>query len=648
MPLRHATIARALSVRRLSRPLVRWRFAVIGVLVLSVLAGSAAPAGATHSAEHVLPALGVGALRAEFLADFPLGLEDLERIGQARAGLYRTRFREDQVLVDGGYSNWARLDNLARAAAANGVTLQPVLINMPLEVYTPPKTDAERARFGEFAAAAVRRYGPDGSFWATCGCPRLPVTVWEVWNEPNLAPFWDVPNPAEYGALLEQTGSALRAADPSARVLFGGLAYPSTLSATKLAPNPFLRDVIAAVGAEGFDAVALHNYRPNPERAVDTLIAGTVETLKTYAGTTADGAPRKKVWVNEFGQPTSADDPATPEDEQATSEAAQRAWLDTFLGLLIPHRSGWNLGPVMWYSLRDSDAPTASWERQGLRRTSAEDSDAGPKPAWDAYTAVSGSAELLYLPGLYDLSVSRAGDATGTVTSSPAGIDCGVACSGSYAAGTVVTLTATPGAGSSFAGWSGDCSGTGSCTLTMSAARSVSAEFAPVPDTTRPPTLADASSTTTESTAATSEVAPSGADDSIAPAITRLQLSPAAFRAAPSGPALASLFGARLFVGLSEAATVTFRVVRSASGRQVGGRCVRPNARNADRPRCWRWLLLPGRTVRDLTSGSNALRYRGRLSGRPLRPGRYRLLARARDTADNPSRQRATTFVILD
>jgi hypothetical protein len=633
---------------RPSRPPFRSRFAVLPVLVLSVLAGSAASAGATHTPEHVLPAFGVGALRAEFLADFPLGLEDLERMGQARLGLYRARFREDQVLVDGSYSDWARLDNLARAAALSGVALQPVLINMPLEVYTPPKTHAERVRFGEFAAAAIRRYGPDGSFWAECGCPRLPITVWEVWNEPNIAPFWDLPNPAEYGALLEETGSAIRAADPDARVIFGGLAYPSTLGTTRLEPNAFLRDVIAAVGLDQFDALAVHNYRPNPERAVNELIAGTVETLKTYAGVTTDGAPRQQVWINEFGRPTLPDDPATPEDEQATSEEVQRIWLETFLDLLVAHRSDWNLGPVMWYSLRDGPVTTASWERQGLRRTSTEDTDTGPKPSWDAYTALSAAAEQLYLPGLYNLSVERTGDGAGTVTS-PAGIDCGVACSGSYAAGTVVTLTATPATRSSFAGWGGDCSGTGNCTLTMSAARSVSVEFAPVPDPAPPSTAtpAGASSTTTEPTT-TAELAPSDTDDSVAPAITRLGLSPTAFRAAPSGPAIAALVGARLSLALSEAATVTFRVARPAAGRQVAGHCRRPTARNADRPRCSRWTPLRGRTVRSLPAGRNAVRYRGRLAGRALRPGRDRLLARARDAADNLSRQRRTTFVVLE
>jgi polysaccharide biosynthesis protein PslG len=364
-------------------------------LALAFLAALASPADATHSPDHVLPVYGVGALRAEWLADFPLGVEDLGRLGEARIGMYRARFRQDEV---NGLIGWSRLDNLARIAAQNGVTLQPVLINMPGEAYAPPKTSTERARFGEFAAAAVRRYGPNGTFWNTCGCPQRPIRVWEVWNEPNLAPFWDLPNPAEYGALLSSTRSALRNADPTARVLFGGLAYPSSLSATRLEPNAFLRDTIQAVGPIRFDALALHNYRPDSARAVDTFIAGTVQTLKTYGGATPQGAPRHQVWVNEFGRPTELDNPATSADERAASEATQQAWLEDFLNRLLPQASAWNLGPVMWYSLRDSHQPTASWLRQGLRRTTADDADAGPKPSWDAYTARSRVADLLWLP----------------------------------------------------------------------------------------------------------------------------------------------------------------------------------------------------------------------------------------------------------
>jgi uncharacterized delta-60 repeat protein len=75
------------------------------------------------------------------------------------------------------------------------------------------------------------------------------------------------------------------------------------------------------------------------------------------------------------------------------------------------------------------------------------------------------------------LTLAKAGSGTGTVTSNPAGISCGSACAHAFTYGASVTLTAVASAGSQFAGWTGDCSGTGSCTVTMSAARSVSATF---------------------------------------------------------------------------------------------------------------------------------------------------------------------------
>jgi PKD repeat protein len=89
------------------------------------------------------------------------------------------------------------------------------------------------------------------------------------------------------------------------------------------------------------------------------------------------------------------------------------------------------------------------------------------------------SVTATFVPASFALTVSKQGTGTGQVSSSPAGIGCGSGCLGSFDAGTVVTLTATPDPGSVFAGWSGDCSGTGSCQVTMSQARSATATFAP-------------------------------------------------------------------------------------------------------------------------------------------------------------------------
>ncbi len=84
-------------------------------------------------------------------------------------------------------------------------------------------------------------------------------------------------------------------------------------------------------------------------------------------------------------------------------------------------------------------------------------------------------------PASYELSVAAAGTGSGTVTSSPAGINCGSDCVQSFASGSTVTLTATPSDESSFAGWGGACSGTGTCTVTMNQAQSVTATFSSLP-----------------------------------------------------------------------------------------------------------------------------------------------------------------------
>lgn len=83
------------------------------------------------------------------------------------------------------------------------------------------------------------------------------------------------------------------------------------------------------------------------------------------------------------------------------------------------------------------------------------------------------------------LTVSKNGDGSGTVTSDPAGLDCGSTCSKDFAPGTQVTLTATAAAGSTFTGWSGDCAGAGTtCQLPMDSDRSATATFRADPDLT--------------------------------------------------------------------------------------------------------------------------------------------------------------------
>jgi hypothetical protein len=81
----------------------------------------------------------------------------------------------------------------------------------------------------------------------------------------------------------------------------------------------------------------------------------------------------------------------------------------------------------------------------------------------------------------YILQVSTAGTGNGAVSGTPDGVNCPGPCTANFVGGSVVTLTATPSAGSTFGGWSGACTGTSrTCTVTMNAARSVTATFSAV------------------------------------------------------------------------------------------------------------------------------------------------------------------------
>jgi prepilin-type N-terminal cleavage/methylation domain-containing protein len=79
----------------------------------------------------------------------------------------------------------------------------------------------------------------------------------------------------------------------------------------------------------------------------------------------------------------------------------------------------------------------------------------------------------------YRLTLTKAGAGSGTVTSNPAGVSCGATCNPLFNYNTSVVLSASASSGSTFSGWSGEgCSGTSTCTVSMTQARDITATFA--------------------------------------------------------------------------------------------------------------------------------------------------------------------------
>lgn len=125
----------------------------------------------------------------------------------------------------------------------------------------------------------------------------------------------------------------------------------------------------------------------------------------------------------------------------------------------------------------------------GFRLAGWASGDCAAEPSGGAECVIAMDAAKLVEPRfvpVFKLTVSRSGDGAGTVTSTPAAIDCGATCAAELAAGEAVTLTAVAASGSHFVGWTGDCTGTGACRVAMTAARAVGAEFAPDAPATRP------------------------------------------------------------------------------------------------------------------------------------------------------------------
>lgn len=191
-------------------------------------------------------------------------------------------------------------------------------------------------------------------------------------------------------------------------------------------------------------------------------------------------------------------------------------------------------------------------------------------------------------PPRHTLTLTKTGTGSGSVTSSPAGVDCGQTCSHAYDAGTRVTLTATPLPGSTFGRWSGGgCGGTRTCVLTIGADTSVSAAFALTP----------------------------------APALSALRVSPHKF-----------VLTGRLARG---------RCVAATHANRNSGRCTRALAFRisyrlttaarvsftVEQIRNHRFVPYRGTIARSSPAGASRFTFNGRIGSRRLGPSSYRLTA---------------------
>ncbi len=110
--------------------------------------------------------------------------------------LIRQTFKWRDIEYTPGFYILDPYDAYVMKLAAHGIRVLPVLFDSPTfhngttktRPAFPPKSNSSMARF---AQALVRRYGPRGTLWQQHPeIPKVPITAWQIWNEPNLPIYW--------------------------------------------------------------------------------------------------------------------------------------------------------------------------------------------------------------------------------------------------------------------------------------------------------------------------------------------------------------------------------------------------------------------------------------------------------------------------
>lgn len=129
------------------------------------------------------------------------------------------------------------------------------------------------------------------------------------------------------------------------------------------------------------------------------------------------------------------------------------------------------------------------------------------------------------------------------------------------------------------------------------------------------------------------------------PRVLELELSPSSFPAKRPGVKQA---GTKVTYTLSGNADTKFTVARGRGGRRQGGKCRKPSPQNSGGKRCTRYTKLPGSFRDSGNKGKNQLHFNGRLKGKALPAGKYRLTATPRDPFGNAGGARRATFQIVN
>src|SRR6266516_1786436 len=324
--------------------MTRNRVLPVALLALGALAAAvviAANGATVRSVAQKPPFYGVG------LSE-PASAGDYARM--VSGGVRTVRFVIDwrQVQPRGAGYRWRLADRYMRGAARHGLEALPLLFATPGWVarnsIRPPLFSARaRKAWRSFVHAAVARFGPGGSFWAqNPTIPYDPVHSWQIWNEQNSPDFWAPgPSPSQYAQLLKISAGTIRATDPSAQIILGGM-FEGNVSYGAILSWRFLARLYKAGAAPYFDVVGAHPYSPK--------ISGyEFQIRRLEAAIRRHGHRGTPIWIDEIGWGSGHGGGPLNKGPEGQARMLRRAF-----GFAAQSRRRLDVQRILWYPWRDS------------------------------------------------------------------------------------------------------------------------------------------------------------------------------------------------------------------------------------------------------------------------------------------------------
>ena len=340
------------------------------------------------AAALVLTASASAAIRTEFfgIVEGPaLDDQDLVTMKSLRVQTDRFLLNWGWVEPTKGNYRWGPPDRFIGDLAVHGVRAAPSVWGnpgwIPGSSSTPPiggSTSQQQWRI--FLKALVDRYGPGGTYWRTyyhqqfgAAAQPLPITTWQIWNEPNLQKYFaPEPSPGQYARLLQISYPSIKARDNNAQVVLAGMTARGDTTATD-----FLKALYAVPGIKAdFDATALHPYMSTLDQVKKAIQQFRAAMVNHSDATTP-------LWISELAWGSD------PPDGGGINkgESGQGQLLTRAYKLILANRKTWNVQRLYWYLFRDPLNPVATCSfcaSAGLERA-----DRTHKPAYNAFKAIA-------------------------------------------------------------------------------------------------------------------------------------------------------------------------------------------------------------------------------------------------------------------